>query len=166
MHGSGHQFNSNKRVLTLFTASDYIHSQNTGAVLTIDPSVSFILRVYDFLISFCLSWSLRLLSSAQWQTKECDERLPVSARLKIRLKKALLTRLCMQACDTHIDFIHLFWWIKTELTFFVGCLSSFLFRLFGSLTKINSFVIYFIRQKKMFDLFAHVYDEEKDRFEW
>ncbi|KAI6185079.1 SER-THR-PHOSPHATASE domain-containing protein [Aphelenchoides bicaudatus] len=40
MHGTGYQFGPNHRVLTLFTASDYLKAQNTGAVMTIDPSLT------------------------------------------------------------------------------------------------------------------------------
>lgn len=41
MHQTGYKFSRSHRVLTLFTASDYLKSQNTGAVLTLDPNVSF-----------------------------------------------------------------------------------------------------------------------------
>ncbi|KAI6170047.1 Metallophosphoesterase domain containing protein [Aphelenchoides besseyi] len=39
MHQTGYKFSHNNRVLTLFTASDYMHSQNTGATLTIQPDL-------------------------------------------------------------------------------------------------------------------------------
>jgi hypothetical protein len=41
MHKTGYQFTPNQRVLTLFTASDYLRTQNTGATLTIDTTVGF-----------------------------------------------------------------------------------------------------------------------------
>lgn len=40
MHRNGYQFSQGGRILTLFTASDYLRTSNTGATMTVGPNVS------------------------------------------------------------------------------------------------------------------------------
>jgi hypothetical protein len=72
MHRSGYQFSPNQRVLTLFTASDYLRSQNTGAVLTIDPSVS--LQVPNLFFHFQLTLSFTLFRPISRKKRQKERR--------------------------------------------------------------------------------------------
>lgn len=48
MHRTGYQFSPGGRVLTLFTASDYLRAANTGATLDVNPNVSWCCVVMSF----------------------------------------------------------------------------------------------------------------------